>query len=71
MVDIETQRVIVETYDGTLESAALVLKNLNIDNDYYHFNIITKKLILIKFGLILAPGDCYQYTINQERFSAI
>lgn len=64
-------RVKIETYDGTLESAKAVLDNLNIPDDYYHFNIRSGRLVLIKFGLILRPGDCYQYRLPEQPIEAI
>lgn len=51
----------VETYDGTLEGAKLALKNLNVQDDFYHFNIRTGNLVLIRCGIVLRPGDSYQF----------
>lgn len=65
------QVIFVSTYDGTLESARMVLRRLRIEDDVYHFNIMTSELILIKFGLILRPGDCYQYRELPPKFEAI
>ena len=56
----------IEEYNGTLKSAKLVLKNLKIKDDLYHFNIITKELNLIKYGLILRKGDYYDYFLPEK-----
>ena len=71
MGDVEVQIFKVETYDGTLESAKAVLDNMKIADDFYHFNIRSGHLVLIKFGLVLKPGDSYQYKLPPQPFKTI
>jgi hypothetical protein len=61
----------VQTYDGSHASALQALIDLKIEDDYYHYDLRTGKLVLIKFGLVLRPGDCYQYRLPPQPIEAI
>jgi len=71
MDDIEIERVRVKTYDGSVESAKEVLKDLNVESNDYHYDIHNGLLILHSKGYVLQEGDSYHCKIPNEEFKAI
>lgn len=69
MGDIEIQRVKVEIYEGTIESAKKVIESLELDQ--YFLDVLTGDLYLHSLGLRLRAGDCYHVPLPPEKFEAI
>ncbi len=67
----DVERVLVNTYDGSMESLELMVDLLDLESHEYHFDIKTKRMYIQKIGLILKPGDCYHTKMNPEKFEAI
>ena len=59
-------------YTGTLESLEEMVKNLNLEQDDYNFDVKRKTMIVRKggFSIIYKPGYHYTYRIEEE-FKAI
>jgi hypothetical protein len=71
MGDIEVQMVKVQTYEGTIESAAKVIEGFNLKNHQYFLDVRTGQLYLHAIGLRLNKGDCYHLPIKPEKFEAV
>lgn len=64
-------KVQVVEYRGDMSSLEDLIKNLRLDPQECHFNIITKEIYLRNLGMKLRPGDYYHVAIPPERFEAI
>ena len=55
----------VHTYDGTMQSLEDLIKNLKLEDEPYHFDVIRKTVAIYKQGLIYFPGDYYYVKIDE------
>jgi hypothetical protein len=56
-----------ELYDGTMESLERMVKNLKLEDEVYHFDVVTKEFFIHKLGIIYRPGNYYQYPISEDK----
>jgi hypothetical protein len=69
MGDID--RFIVNTYYPTLMSLRKLIRNLKLEPEHYHLDIMSMRLTIHKHGLILQPGDSYSYRLPTKKIKVI
>lgn len=66
MGDIE--KVKIFTYYPTLMSLRRLIRNLKLQPEHYHLDVMTMRLYIHSKGLILQPGDCYHVSLEPRKF---
>lgn len=60
------EKIQVKTFEWSIESLESIVKNLKLNKHQYYLDIENKLFYDLKLGVILKPGDCYQFRIQEE-----
>lgn len=62
----KTDIVLIGYYHANMLCFEDIVTNLQLKAGDCSFDIVTKRLTIHSKGLVLQPGDCYQYLFNKE-----